>query len=117
MIRVPQIGLVFGVRSLHSVYSVEIMDYNCIYPPSNLMLHAQNSGSQVRFPASPSLSGETLSRGALKSEPLPVEPSGAPGHKKPPQNYKPTRPVLIKAKEHGHKQLQADLLTRKSYNG
>ena len=49
--------------------------------------------SQVRFPASPSRSGETLSRGpvfldALKREPLSVEPSGAPGHK----NHKTINP-------------------------
>ena len=41
---------------------------------------------QVRFPASPSLSDETLSRcpvfwDALKPEPLPVEPSGVPAHR------------------------------------
>ena len=40
----------------------------------------------LRFPASPSLSDETLShcpvfRDALKPEPLPVEPSGVPGHR------------------------------------
>ena len=45
-----------------------------------------NQGSQVRFPASPSLSDETLSRcpvflDALKPEPLPVEPLGVPGHR------------------------------------
>ena len=56
---------------------------------------------------SPSLSDETLSWGpifweALKSDPLPVEPSGAPGYKQ--QDHKPTRPVLVIAKEHGHKQ-------------
>ena len=44
-----------------------------------------NQGSQVPFPASLSLSNETLSYGpvfidALKSEPLLIEPSGAPGH-------------------------------------
>ena len=46
----------------------------------------ENQGSQVRFPASSSLSDETLSRypvfwDALKPEPLPVEPSGVPGHR------------------------------------
>ena len=45
-----------------------------------------NQGSQVWFPASPSLSDETLSRcpvfwDALKPEPLPVEPSGVPGQR------------------------------------
>ena len=51
---------------------------------------------------------ESLSRGtvfwhALKPEPLPVEPSGAPGHKNH-KNHKPTRPVLVKAKKPDHKQ-------------
>ena len=67
-----------------------------------------NQGSQARFPASPSLSDETLSHGpsssewdALKPEPLPFEPSGAHGQK---INHKPTRPVLFIAKEHGPQQ-------------
>ena len=41
---------------------------------------------------------------ALKLEPLLVEPLNTPGHKKQPQNHKPTRQVLVIAKEHGHKQ-------------
>ena len=66
-------------------------------------IHEVNS---TKIPATPSLSDETLRRGlvfwdALKAEPLPFEPSSAPGHSKHTQNNKPTRPVLVKAKEHG----------------
>ena len=41
---------------------------------------------------------------ALKPEPLPVEPSGAPGHYENHKKHKPIRPVLVIAKEHGHTQ-------------
>ena len=75
---------------------------------SRINLCLVNQGSQVRFPASPSLSDETFSRcpvfwDALKPEQLPVEPSGIPGHKNH-KKHKPTRPVLVIAKEHGHTQ-------------
>ena len=72
-----------------------------------LRQYLTESFDQNLIPTSHSLSDETLSRGpvfldALKSEPLPVEPSVLLDIK--PQNHKPTGPVLVIAKEHGHKQ-------------
>ena len=67
---------------------------------SGISLCLVNQGSQVRNPTSPSRG--PVFWGALKSQPLPVEPSpGAPGHKQTP-NHKPTGPVLVIANEHGH---------------
>ena len=64
----------------------------CLYP-----------GVQSSIPGSPSLPDETLSCGpifwkALKPEPLPVEPSGAPDHKTT-KNINSPGPVLVPGKE------------------
>ena len=95
--------------------SRHIIHTRIINPPGPLLVTTQGKPQnvfsiclvsqewQVRFPASPSLSDETKSRGpifwnTLKQQPLPVE------NRMLVKYHKPTRPVLVIAKEYGHNQ-------------